>query len=666
MADGIGDIRENIFEFFKQDGLLASHFENYEFRDSQLQMAYAILDSLEGKSHIFIEAPTGIGKSFAYLVPAIYFAKKYGKKAVISTHTINLQEQIIGKDIPLLKKILPLEFEANLLKGKTNYVCPKRLRKAYDNASSLFEDDGKNVIERLVKWAKTTNDGTLSDINFRVDADVWQTVCAEVNICSNRTCGNPEDTECFYRKAKEKIYSSDVVILNHYLFFSLYNFAPKDKKEGYIFPNDFIIFDEGHTLEDAVAEQMVPSVSREMIRYHLLRLYNDRKRKGFLTTLPALHVLPVVLNLLDINQAFFYEVRRKYFVRTAGKYDSLTVRIRQKLEVSNHLNDEIVKLVKQLAELKSFARSELEENEINDFMVRFAAFNKIINDFISLDNPEYVYWIELSGNAPEANVKLCASPPDISEYMRDNIFKENNTCVLTSATLSIGDNFDYFKSRLGAESAGAVKLPTQFDYYRQVKLYIPNDRDLTPKTDNSPQYINALEHWIKYFLKETGGKALVLFTNSYLMKTIGGRIRNSEEAEGFEILIQGEGDSRRNLLDRFKSDINSVLLGLDSFWLGVDAPGETLSNLIITRLPFVVPDHPLIQARLELIDSKGGNSFAEYSLPEAILKFRQGTGRLIRNKTDEGIIVVLDNRILTKPYGKHFLDSIDECPRIIL
>ncbi len=661
-----GDLREKIFEFFKQDGLLASHFGNYEFRESQLKMAYSVLDSLEGKNHIFIEAPTGIGKSFAYLVPAIYYAKEHGKKAVISTHTINLQEQIIGKDIPLLKEILPVEFEANLLKGKTNYLCPKRLRKAYENAPSLFEDDGKLQLEKLVSWSKTTKDGTLSDISFQVDADIWQSVCAEVNICSNKTCGNPEDTECFYRKAKEKIYGSDVIILNHYLFFSLYNFAPKDRKEGYIFPNDFLIFDEGHTLEDAAAEQMAPSVSREMIRYNLLRLYNDRKRKGLLTTLPALHLLPVVQNLLDINQSFFYEIRRKYFKRTADKYDSLTVRIRQELELTNHMNDEITKLVKQLAELKSFARSELEENEINDFMVRFAAFNKIINDFIHVDNPDYVYWIELSGNSPESNVKLCASPPDVSGYMRDNIFKENNTCVLTSATLSIEDDFDYFKSRLGAESAESVKLPTQFDYYRQVKVYIPNDRGLTPKTDNNPMYINSLENWILHFIKMSGGKALVLFTNSYIMRTIGSRLRNDKELGDIEILVQGEGDSRSNLLQRFKSDVNSVLLGLDSFWLGVDAPGETLSNLVITRLPFVVPDHPLIQARLELIDSRGGNSFAEYSLPEAILKFRQGTGRLIRNRSDEGIIVVLDNRILTKPYGKHFLNSIYECPVIIL
>jgi ATP-dependent DNA helicase DinG len=666
MNEDFGDIRDKLTEFFSQDGLLASHFPNYEYRESQMKMANAVIDSLEGKNHVFIEAPTGIGKSFAYLVPAIYYAKKYGKKAIISTHTINLQEQLIGNDIPLLKKILPFKFEANLLKGKTNYVCPNRLKKATEFSNSLFETDEQECLEKLLAWSKTTKDGTLSDIGFQVDRNVWQNVCAEVNICTNKTCGDPDKTKCFYRKAKDRINASDIIILNHYLFFSLFNISSKDSKEGYLFPNDFVIFDEGHTLEDAAAEQLVPKISREMVRYHLLRLYNDRKRKGFLTTLPALHILPVVQNLLDINQAFFYEIKRKYFNRIGDKYDRLAFRIRQRSTIQNHLNAEIKNLIAQLNELKGFARSDIEENEINDFVNKFAFINTSINDFLEMNNNELVYWVELSNHNPETNTWLCASPPDISGYLGENIFKENNSCVVTSATLSINGNFDYYINRLGAKNAEVVNLPTQFDYYRQVKIYIPNDRNLIPKKENDTVYTEALRGWIEHFVRQTGGKALVLFTNSYLMKNIASIIRLNPEFNDIEILVQGEGTSRKNLLEQFRENIDSVLFGLDSFWLGVDAPGETLSNLIITRLPFVVPDHPLIQARLELIDSKGGNSFMDYSLPEAILKFRQGAGRLIRNKTDEGIIVILDNRILTKTYGKYFLNSIDECPVILL
>jgi ATP-dependent DNA helicase DinG len=656
------DIRDEVTKFFEEDGLLRKHFPDFEFRDSQLKMAIAVVESLENHRHIFIEAPTGIGKSLAYLVPAIYYAKKYGKKAVISTHTINLQEQISSKDIPLLKKILPFDFEASLLKGKTNYVCPNRLRKAYENSNALFENDELITLERIYKWSKDTKDGTISDTNFSIEPNVWQNVCAEVNVCTNKTCGDINDTECFFQKAKHKVYKSDVVILNHYLFFTLFNASSKDQKNGFLYLNDFVIFDEGHTLEDAAAEMLVPKVSREMIKYHLLRLYNDKKKKGFLVSFPALQILPIVQNLLDINQNFFYELKRKVFNRQFDKYDKLAKRIRDKGIIHNQLNQEIQNLISNLKDLKRFAKNDIVENEISDYIIRFAEMNRIINDFIELKENDYVYWVELSNNSLESNTTLCASPLDISDYLREHLFKENNSAIITSATLSINDNFSYYKNRLGGEVSDEIKLPTQFDYYRQVRIIVPNDNKLTPLKDNNPEYVKALSFWVEKTIFKTNGKALVLFTNSLLMKEIGSRIKEKLNENGLELLIQGEGLSRKKLLDRFKVDINSVLFGLDSFWLGVDVPGESLSNLILTKLPFTVPDHPLIQARLEYIDSKGGNSFMDYSLPEAVLKFRQGAGRLIRSKSDEGIITILDFRILSKQYGKYFLNALEECP----
>ena len=338
------NIRDEVVKFFEEDGLLRNHFPNFEFRESQLKMALSVLDSLENHRHLFVEAPTGIGKSLAYLVPAIYYAKKYGKKAVISTHTINLQEQIIGNDIPLLKKILPFDFEASLLKGKTNYVCPNRLLKAYENSNALFEDNELITLEKIYRWSKNTKDGTISDTNFNIEPNVWQNVCAEVNVCTNKTCGDINDTECFFQKAKHKVYKSDVVILNHYLFFTLFNAASKDQKNGFLYLNDFVVFDEGHTLENAAAEMLVPKVSREMFKYHLLRLYNDKKKKGFLVSFPALQILPIVQNLLDINQNFFYELKRKVFKRQFDKYDKLAKRIREKGIIHNHLKEEVQNL----------------------------------------------------------------------------------------------------------------------------------------------------------------------------------------------------------------------------------------------------------------------------------------------------------------------------------
>lgn len=661
------DIREKIIDFFSENGVLAEKFELYEFRQSQLDMAMQVCDTLEGKSHLFIEAPTGIGKSFAYLVPAILYAKANNKKAIISTHTINLQEQLIGKDIPFLKENLGIDFKAALIKGKSNYVCPKRLRAAVDNANSLFESDEQRLLDKIYSWSKNTSDGTLSDIEFQVLPNVWNSVCAERGICTNKTCGGYEDTECFYQKAKYQISVSDVIIVNHHLFFTLFDGVKDAGDDGYLYKNDFVIFDEGHTLEAIASEHIIPALSREMIKYHLVRLYNDRKKKGFLLSFPCLHILPIIQNLLEVNQYFFQEIKRELFHYRNRDEKKLALRVTEKNLVKNILRDEIENLLKNLRGLRQFCKNDLQENELQDYILRFGEFNRLIDEFLQLkyEDKNYVYWVELSSQKEDANISLCVSPVDISGYFRENIFRENNSCILTSATLTVGNDFGYFKNRLGAEAADELQLPTQFDFYRQVKLYIPKDIP-EPQKENSFAYNKKLKDWINYFIKMTEGKALVLFTNSFLLRQIGSELRSELAADDIDVLMQGEGLSRRNLLQSFRDNTNSVLLGLDSFWLGVDVPGESLSNLIITRLPFLVPDHPLIKAKLEYIDSKGGNSFMDYSLPEAILKFRQGIGRLIRHKTDTGIIAILDPRILTKSYGRHFLNSIDECPVEIL
>jgi ATP-dependent DNA helicase DinG len=657
------DIRAEIKNFFGEGGLLAQKFTNYEYRKSQEDMALGVLDTLEGKTHMFIEAPTGVGKSFAYLVPAIYYAKKHKKKAIISTHTINLQEQLIHKDIPLLKELLPVEFKASLFKGKSNYVCPKRLRKAADKANSLFESEERTCLENIYEWEKTTQDGTTSDINFPVINTVWSTVCAEMGICSSKTCGGA-NTECYYQKAKFELADSDVIVVNHHLFFTLFDGVREEDSEGYLYPNDFIVFDEAHTLEGVAAEHIYPRLSREMIRYQLLRLYNERKKKGFLLTYPSLHILPIVQNLLELNMWFFKELRYKLFNMNSGRLERLAVRVYEKHIIEDRLSSEIDELIKALKGLKQSAKDEWDENELQDFITKFTAFKSILKNFLAQsamgEGSNFVYWVELSSEREDSNVSLCSSSLDISAYFKRHIFRENNSAVLTSATLTINNNFKYFKRRLGGENTLELKLPSQFDFYRQVKIYIPR-RMPAPSKDNDYMYRSMLRDWIYHFVKMTSGKALVLFTNSYLMRNIGGELKDALTEDNIDLLIQGSGSSRKYLLDEFKANINSVLLGLDSFWLGVDVPGEALSNLIITKLPFMVPDHPLVKARMEFIDERGGNSFMEYSLPEAILKFRQGVGRLIRSKNDTGIIAILDNRIISKPYGKYFLSSIDEC-----
>ncbi|MBX7046774.1 MAG: DEAD/DEAH box helicase [Ignavibacteria bacterium] len=656
--------KDEIKNFFREDGLLSSHIENYELRNGQIEMSLKIFETLKSQKHIFIEAPTGIGKSFAYLIPAIYYAKENNKKAIISTHTINLQEQLIEKDIPLLKKILPIEFKASLLKGRSNYVCPMRLAKAMTNSYSLFDDEERSILDKIYQWSLKTPDGTLSDIHFKIPPAVWANVCSEMGICTHKTCGG-ENTKCFYHSAKKELADSDVIIVNHHLFFTLYDGIGEGQEdvEGYLYHNDFIIFDEAHTVEQVAAEHIAPHVTREMIRFHLMRLYNPNKKTGVLTSLPAMHIFPTVTNLLDLNNHFFHRIRLK-LTEHQRDYQKLTYRIYEKHLEENIMEDELENLVKTLRMLVPVCKDENQANEVLEFINKFNAFKNTINEFLeqrsNTKGKGYVYWVEFANRRPDSNITLSSSSIDLSDYFRKNIFRENNSTIFTSATLTINNNFTYFKKRLGAESVDELKLDSPFDYERQVKIFIPKKLESTGNKI-TPEYENNLKDWIEHFIDMTNGKALVLFTNFSLLKKTSESMKFPLAEKNINLFIQGDGTPRTKLLQQFKADTHSVLFGLDSFWMGVDVPGESLSNLIITKLPFQVPDHPVVEARMEFIESRGGNSFMEYSLPEAILKFRQGFGRLIRNKNDEGIVAILDSRIINKPYGKYFLNSIEQC-----
>ncbi len=663
MDDKISEIRDKLTGFFAEDGLLAGVFDNYEHRPQQLQMANAVLDSIAYNNHTLIEAPTGIGKSFAYLVPSLLFAKEFSRKAVISTYTINLQEQLIDKDIPLLKRTLGIDFNAGILKGRKNYLCTNRLSKAMESSNTLFESEEKSNLNRIIEWSRQTADGTLSDIRFEVIPEVWDSVCSERGICTQKTCGG-EHSNCFYQKALAELELCELIILNHHLFFSLYD-GVTEGKNGYLYLNDFLIFDEAHTVENVASEHIAPEVSRDLIKYNLLRLSNSRKKKGFLLELPSLHVQMKVQNLLDMNQSFFYGIRRELFENKADSSQSLARRIYEVDTIENELHTELGELIIDLRALRPACRSESQENELNEFILRFSEIRAALDDFFTMkkNTPEneFVYWVEIASSRPDANVKLCSSPVSLADYFRINIFKPENSAVLTSATLTTARSFDYFRNRLGADSTANLLLDSPFDYSRQVKIYIPEDMP-PPAYDSQDHYRQCLIDWIRYFIGMTKGKALVLFTNRKLLKEAGAELKDFCSAESISLLLHDNTASRKNLLENFKTDVNSVLFGLDSFWMGIDVPGESLSNLIITKLPFQVPNHPLIQARIEHIEKCGGNSFADYSLPEAILKFRQGIGRLIRSKEDKGIIVILDNRIIRKSYGRNFLDSIEECP----
>src|SRR5437870_6954975 len=653
LKDSLGtEFVERVRTIFSENGLL-SKAKNFEFRPQQQEVAAAVARALEEDRHLVVEAGTGVGKSLAYLVPAILFALEQHKKAIISTHTINLQEQLIHKDIPILKKILPVEFEAALMKGRQNYICGRRLERALQSANELFTGPEQTELQRLAEWASSTRDGSLSDLSVEPDAKVWTQVCSEAHICTQKTCG--QNVLCFYQQARKRLLAADIIVLNHTLLFILLG-SPElqeERESGFLFPNDFIIFDEAHTIEQVASKQIGIGVAQYGLRSTIQRLYNARTRKGLFTVMRDANGVRLAAELVEDVDKFFGAVEAKSDFRKGREF-----RVRDVDLVPDTITGRLSVLQARVAEAVKRADDEILKAELQEFGRRIRDARDGIAIFLEQSAREHVYWVERTGKT-ERFLALNAAPVDLAPVLRQMIFRENCCCVMTSATLSVGrTDLAYFRTRIGANEAEPLQLGSPFDFQRQMKMFVvqqmPDPRDAA--------YQKELERWIAHFVEKTDGRAFVLFTNYRDMQQVAAAIQKFFVEKGMNLLMQGAGAPRSKLLEQFKSTPRSVLFGTDSFWGGVDVPGEALSNVIITRLPFAVPDHPLIEAKLELIQERGGDAFAEYSLPEAILKLRQGVGRLIRTKADRGIIVILDNRIVTKPYGRAFMQALPKCP----
>ena len=660
--DPLGNLAFRMGEFFSDGGKLGKA-KGYESRPGQAKMAERVAEIIEDRKHLVVEAGTGTGKSLAYLVPAAFAAEELGKKAIISTYTIHLQEQLFGKDVPIVQSLVPFEFSAALLKGRHNYLCPHRLKKAQQHQGDLFATGQAEQLRGLVEWAGKTTDGTLSDIQFQVDATVWAQVCSEAFACTPRHCGGP--TGCFYQKARNKILDAKVVILNHALLFGLLAGAEESEEEpseGYLFPNDFLVLDEAHEVEDVAAKALGLEVRLGSLRFLLQRLIHPRTKKGVLTRIGDGNAVKSTLGVLGILEASFEEI-----LESAGLKGPGQKRVRQALGVKSELGPRLMDVRAQLLKLAEDAGDGEERNELKDHARRLEGSAFGLGEFLKMSREGHAYWVERrvaeDGRAQRGEMSLHASPVEVAERLEELVFRPDCTTIMTSATLDVGRGLEFFAKRVGAGEAETLLVESPFDYESQMRVYLPKGM---PEPSEGARFQEALEGWIQRFVGMTKGKAFVLFTSRAMLRKTADGMASWFEEQGIRLLVQDKGNSRTRLLREFKEDRDSVLFGTDSFWQGVDVPGEALSNVILTRLPFSVPDEPLFEARCERIKEKGGEPFRELQLPEAILKFRQGVGRLIRSREDRGQIAVLDGRILSRTYGKSFLKILPECPVEIL
>ncbi len=644
-------------ELFGPGGRLAKSLPEYEHRPSQVEMAAAVADVLQDGGKLLVEAGTGTGKTLAYLGPAVLL----GRRVVISTGTRNLQDQILHKDLRILEKALGHTFRVCVLKGRHNYLCPRRYREFLE-APALRSRGDAALFDKVRDWAGKTATGDIAEAEgVPEDYTVWRDLCCSAEACNPGFCA--EFGEPFIQRARQRAAASDVVVVNHHLFFSDLNLRLHggDGFSGGILPTyAAAIFDEAHSLEDVATDYFGTTVSRGRIEDLARDTLREAAGKG------EDDVTNALAGVAKSSDAFFSALPGTGpLFREAGKdrpggrkgrteekrprEDSGERRRLRPEDVTRVLSeaaDALTAGLKALARAADSARSE----GLKTVSRRAQEIAGEIEFILRMEDSAYISWVQTRGRGGA----VTASPIDVSGVLREELFERVQGVVLTSATLSSGDSFRFIRERLGLDGAGEILLPSPFDHARQAALFVPR----ISARPNTREWIDAICPHIELLLEICEGRAFVLFTSYRNLRTVHGRLKDRIP---HRVLIQGEAP-RARLLDEFRRDRTSVLFATASFWQGVDVQGDALSCVIIDKLPFPSPGDPLVEARSEAIAAEGENAFLTYQVPRAVLALKQGLGRLIRSREDRGLLAVLDSRLHTRPYGRIFLEGLPPWP----
>ncbi|UCF63011.1 MAG: 3'-5' exoribonuclease [bacterium] len=694
---------EEISRFFDIGGEMEKSFGKFEHRQSQIQMAGAVAETFNKSQFLVVEAGTGTGKSLAYLLPAIRWSiQNYGPygRVVISTNTKNLQEQLFFKDLPILHSILKEKFKAVLLKGKANYLCLDKWFTILSDLKYRLTPYERIKILPLFMWLKQTETGDISENNgFAADRNpgLWSKFIAEDNYCPGRSCKYYKD--CFLWRARNNAKDAHLVLVNHSLLFS-------DLVTDHTVLNEYVnvILDEAHNIEKVATEYLGAQITIWDFKETFQKLYSkERFETGILIQLRKRiqlsemensqkelvfghidTIIPLISTTWTMAQGFFRELTaylRSMIPDMASNDYSVRFRYRSSdgiytkletyyLEINEYLNrlyngiHDLLELFREIA-AESFTYQKQMYQELLAQYTKLDGLRNNLHFLIQAEMEDWVYWFELPSRADSDDSRLYTVPLKISEILQEQFYSKLKSAVFTSATLTVGKKFDYFKERIGLNYLEPERLQTYlldspFDYTKQVLILIPSYFP-DPRAAN---YRATLKEFLLQLQKEQKRGTLVLFTSYSMLNDVYQALRLSFESEQIPLLAQGISGSRYSIINEFKKNTHSFLLGTDSFWEGVDIPGNALEILLLTKIPFDVPSDPIIQAKAEMIEREGGNPFMDYTVPEAVIKFRQGFGRLIRSTTDTGVVIILDNRIIKKIYGRIFLESLPVSAKI--